>query len=581
MTTKTCLTTLLAGLLLAAPAFADENERVDVAVDGGVPDSPGALPAITSDGRFVAFQSRATDLVFPGVLGGLSNIYVRDRQTGITELVSIDSDGNRSGNDSNNASISADGRFVAFEDNFLGTGTAVCVWVHDRQTGETEQLDGDGTECGWSSRAPVITADGRYVAFSSNSPLLVPNGDPSGFNFTHVFVRDLQTDEIHLVTENASGVPADKGGGGSAISADGRFVAFASTSTNLIVGEDPVPFDQLADIFVKDLETGLVDRISSSQFVGFGSAQNPTISADGRVVAFESSDPVAGAHPDVYAHDRQIGVTRKVSVASDGTQGNDSSTFPVISPDGRFVAFQSRATNLDGLDGNGSFEDIYVHDLDTAETERVSVANDGAAANGRSTRAAISANGAFVTLNSGATNIVDDGAPGLFVRIRISDEPPDADGDGVADAEDNCPDDANPNQLDTDGDGVGDACDPDVDGDSVLNEQDNCPLDPNPDQADADGDGAGDICDADRDGDGVRDDADLCVPTATGEVVNAEGCSIADLVPCDNPSGWRNHGAYVSMTARIAEEFLDLGLITEAEKDAIVSEAGDSQCGSN
>ena len=154
---------------------------------------------------------------------------------------------------------------------------------------------------------------------------------------------------------------------------------------------------------------------------------------------------------------------------------------------------------------------------------------------------------------------------------------PDADGDGIADGDDNCPDDANANQLDTDEDGDGDACDADDDNDTVVDGGDNCPLDANPDQADADGDGAGNVCDADLDGDGVIDAADACLPTQTGAVVNADGCSIDDLVPCDSP--WKNHGAYVSMIVKTAKEFLDLGLITEAEKDAIVAAAGQSQCG--
>jgi len=153
----------------------------------------------------------------------------------------------------------------------------------------------------------------------------------------------------------------------------------------------------------------------------------------------------------------------------------------------------------------------------------------------------------------------------------------DTDGDGIADDEDNCPDDANPDQIDTDGDGDGDACDADDDNDTVADGSDNCPLDPNPDRADSDGDGFGNVCDSDDDNDGVIDGADLCVPTAAGQVVNGDGCAIAEFCPCGNE--WKNHGAYVSCTAKAAEDFLDLGLITEAEKEAIVSEAGASQCG--
>ena len=120
--------------------------------------------------------------------------------------------------------------------------------------------------------------------------------------------------------------------------------------------------------------------------------------------------------------------------------------------------------------------------------------------------------------------------------------------------------------ADTDGDREGDACDADDDNDTVADGSDNCPLDPNTNQADADGDGFGNVCDSDDDDDGVIDGADLCVPTAAGQVVNGDGCAIAELCPCDNE--WKNHGAYVSCTAKTAEDFLDLGLITDAEKDA-------------
>jgi hypothetical protein len=177
------------------------------------------------------------------------------------------------------------------------------------------------------------------------------------------------------------------------------------------------------------------------------------------------------------------------------------------------------------------------------------------------------ANGTTLTSSAGTADI--------FV-VRFSGVL-DTDGDGIADDDDNCPGDVNANQLDTDLDGEGDACDIDDDNDTVADAGDNCPLDPNANQADADGDGAGNACDADLDGDGVIDAADACVPTQTGAVVNSDGCSIADLVPCSSP--WKNHGAYVSTIVNTAKDFLDLGLITEEQRDAIVSAAAQSECG--
>jgi hypothetical protein len=190
---------------------------------------------------------------------------------------------------------------------------------------------------------------------------------------------------------------------------------------------------------------------------------------------------------------------------------------------------------------------------------------------------AIDRGGTLVRIDTttGAVTVV---GPTLFNLDALAfDLVVDADGDGVADNQDNCPDDANADQIDTDGDTEGDACDADDDNDTVADAADNCPLDPNTNQADADGDGFGNVCDADDDNDGVIDAADLCVPTASGQVVNADGCAIADLCPCDNE--WKNHGAYVSCVSKAADEFLALGLITGAEKNAIVSTAGKSQCG--
>jgi len=161
---------------------------------------------------------------------------------------------------------------------------------------------------------------------------------------------------------------------------------------------------------------------------------------------------------------------------------------------------------------------------------------------------------------------------------------PDDDNDTVLDAADNCPLIVNADQSDADHDGQGDVCDGDLDGDGVANSTDNCPNVANGSQADFDHDGSGDACDDDVDGDGVANSSDVCGFTELDAVVKpAEGCSIAQLCPCAGPRGttgaWKNHGGYVSCTAKSAESFLAAGLITAAEKDAVCSEAGQSDCG--
>jgi hypothetical protein len=193
----------------------------------------------------------------------------------------------------------------------------------------------------------------------------------------------------------------------------------------------------------------------------------------------------------------------------------------------------------------------------------------------------------FARMRCQAILIDPAGGPPTFVPVILGNVTTmtvshDEDEDGIPDEGDNCPTVANSNQNDLDEDGAGDACDPDIDGDGVANDGDNCAFDSNADQADSDGDGAGDVCDTDSDGDGILDVADACVPSPNGEVVNAEGCAISELCPCAHPDGgdkWKNHGAYVSCTAHASEDFVAEGLISEEEKDAIMSDAGGATCG--
>ncbi len=211
----------------------------------------------------------------------------------------------------------------------------------------------------------------------------------------------------------------------SAISADGRFVAFYSGATNLVSGDT----NGTTDVFVHDRQTGTTERVSVA--TGGGQADNgsfgpPAISADGRFVAFYSNatNLVGGdtnSKYDIFVHDRQTGTTERVSVATGGGQATDSSQSPAISADGRFVTFYSNATNLVGGDTNGA-ADVFVHDRQTGTTERVSVATGGGqATGGDSYDPAISADGRFVAFDSAATNLVSgdsNSSDDMFVHDR-------------------------------------------------------------------------------------------------------------------------------------------------------------------
>jgi Tol biopolymer transport system component len=336
-------------------------------------------PSVSSDGRYVAFSSAATNLV-AGDTNGKWDVFVRDRQTGTTWLVSKSSAGVEGNEYSQNPFISADGRYVTFESaatNLVAgdTNGKTDIFVRDRQTGTTTLVSRDsaGVEGDGVSEYPVISPDGRYVAFSSAATNLVA-GDTNGKY--DIFVRDRQTGTTTRVSRDSAGVEGNDGSYESCISDDGRYVAFNSGATNLVAGDT----NAVSDIFVRDRQTGTTTRVSKSSS-GVETDQysyNPSISADGRYVAFESyaTSLVAGdtnGNYDIFVRDRQAGTTSLVSKSSAGVQGNDMSQSPSISGDGRYVTFDSAADNLVAGDING-IEDIFVRDRQTGTTWLVSKA---------------------------------------------------------------------------------------------------------------------------------------------------------------------------------------------------------------
>jgi Tol biopolymer transport system component len=251
------------------------------------------------------------------------------------------------------------------------------IFLHDTKSGQTSlvSLSHDSTPANSQSEYPVISADGRYVAFASDATNIV-EGDTNGYR--DVFEYDRQSAKAIRVSLASDGTQANQGTGAFviSISADGKFVAFPSLATNLVPGDT----HQVWDIFVHDRETGETTRVSVSSDGMQSDADSigVSISADGRYVTFGSnatnlvSEDLNGVM-DVFVHDRQTGQTELISITTDGKQGNEASGFTLItsdgvdfaygtqiSSDGNMVAFMSNASNL-VVDDTNAIQDIFVH----------------------------------------------------------------------------------------------------------------------------------------------------------------------------------------------------------------------------
>lgn len=418
---------LAVSLLIPAP---QATTRASVRSDGLGAESHSATAGISPDGRFVGFVSLAEDLV-AGPTNGFQDVFVHDRWSGATALVSIALGGAAADGESYSPLFSADGRFVAFRSEATnlvpGDGNGVSdVFVRDLATGLTERVSLDvagGDPDAWSYYQ-TISADGRYVCFQSDASDLVAGDVNATFD---VFVRDRIAGANELASVGSGGAKTGffQFSVEPAISADGSCVVFTSVDEDLAPGAD----NGWTDVFLRDRTAGTTELVS----LGLGGAPAngasslPSPSADGRFVAFvsEADNLVAGdtnGVRDVFVRDRLLGTTELVSVATDGTQGSLDSylyySHPTISADGRFVAFESYAPELVPGDANG-WSDAFLRDRLLGTTELVSVTSAGAQVHLGALRATLCADGSAIAFESGDDHLVAgdvNAALDVFVR---------------------------------------------------------------------------------------------------------------------------------------------------------------------
>jgi Tol biopolymer transport system component len=395
----------------------DSTTLVSVSAAGGPADGSSFMPAISANGRYVAFASSAGNLI-PADGNAHQDIFVRDRVAGVTERVSVGVGGAPPNGYSSYPSISADGRYVAYESEasnlVSGDANGVSdVFVYDRVTGQTRRVSvsSNGSGGNGASWLGAISADGGFVAFLSDATNLVDN-DTNGR--TDVYVHNLQSGSTRRVSVGWDGSEPDANCDWPSISADGSRIAFESAATNLVFGDN----NDAIDVFVRDMRTRETLRVSvaTGGAEAHGHSTSASISADGSVVGFrsEASDLVPGDKkglPDIFAHVIATNETTRVSVGLGGVDAGDYSETPSVSADGVIVAFASRAANLVADDKNGEW-DVFVYDGRARLTSRVSLGPLCRQANEASNNPAVSADGRFVAFSSFAHNLVSDDNPG-------------------------------------------------------------------------------------------------------------------------------------------------------------------------
>lgn len=406
-------TTLLATLTLAPFAVARGIERVP---NGVQPNGASGLMNLSADGRYIVFHSQAMNLAGLDLNGPNDDIFLLDRQTGITKNLTSTPPTPQDHDYSYCPTITPDGRFVSFmsfDNGIVATDTngSSDTFVYDTVTGiyEVTSRSTSGNSVGGQHTFPTISDDGRYVAFACyNAAMASP---PALDTFYNIYLRDRQAGTTIRLTQGLNGTGMEFDAEVPVISGNGQYVVFSSKASNLV----PNDTNGTYDVFRIAVSSGAIELVSVANgggpsngyaYCGGFDAMTP----DGRFVVFESgaSNLVAGDtnnKTDVFVRDMQLGVTTLLSRSATGVLSNGNSFWPVISDDGRFVAFESLAFNL--IPGDLANRDVFVVDRLLGSVERVSEnAANQTATSGSSYQATINADGRVIAFISSATTLI-------------------------------------------------------------------------------------------------------------------------------------------------------------------------------
>jgi Ca2+-binding RTX toxin-like protein len=410
------------------PTAADITTRASTSLAGAQGNGHSFNPKITDDGRYAVFESVAHNLM--GDNSFVKGVYLKDLLSGAITRVSTNGDGFAGNAPSFAPTISADGRYIAFSssaDNLVvgDVNNSSDIFHKDLQTGIVTLVSSDANGAqggaGLSSNASAISANGRYVSFTSQARLVAEDTN----DHNDIYLKDVQTGALRLVSIALDGTSSNGTTNYSDISGDGRYVVFESAAGNLVAGDT----NNIKDVFVRDMDTNQTVRISNAAdgTQAASASVRPEISTDGRYVVFESNaslteDDTQGGpgFTDIYLMDRQGETLTLLSKAADGTLSDGQSLRPTLSADGRYVVFLSYATNLIlGETDTDNSPDFFRKDLLTDEVVRLASAPTETHSFGDNYETSVSADGRIILLGSAASDLVPGDTNNVLDVFRV------------------------------------------------------------------------------------------------------------------------------------------------------------------